>query len=274
MSTPPKRRVLIPSGALMPPASLNGVEPKVPEPHGNSSWRSAQSRSSSPSQKFGMSTAAMPFCGVVILGCTRAGSSCPYAPVLSIVSCWKNTRPSEPAGTNVTLPTSRLCDVTVPETVIVLMSSGVFLVAGVKAVPVLVHHVHRARTVERQGPPVTLGVRPGHRGRGHGRERRKQLAGFQAFGQGSKRPSRRRWLSHRHGSDTLIPGGKADRPSRRTPRTPIKARPEPNPQRHRKSCPKRLSCTQYWLCVIILLCRMCLEIWWTLSDNRLQDRNP
>ena len=112
------------------------------------------------------------------------------------------------------------------------------LVGWCEGIAVLVHHVQRARTVERQGPPVTLGVRPGYRGCRHGRERRKQLAGFQAFGQGSKRPSRRRWLSHRHGSDTFIPGSKAERPTWRTTRTPIKARPEPNPQRHRRA-PRR-----------------------------------
>ena len=133
MSTPPKRRVLIPSGALIPPARLNGVVPTA--------WKFDLAVGVvplvSPSQKFGMSTAAMPFCGVEALGCTSAGFSCPYSPVLLIVSCWKNTRPSEFAGTNVTLPTSRLSAVIVPETVIVLMSSGVNLLAGVKAVPFL-----------------------------------------------------------------------------------------------------------------------------------------
>ena len=56
-------------------------------------------------------------------------------PVVLIVSCWKKTRPSEFAGTEVTLPTSRLWDVTVPETVIVLISSGMSWVSFVKAFP-------------------------------------------------------------------------------------------------------------------------------------------
>ena len=61
----------------------------------------------------------------------------PIGPVWLIVSCSKKMRPSEFAGTEVTLPTSRLCDVTVPETVIVLMSSGVFWVALREGVSVL-----------------------------------------------------------------------------------------------------------------------------------------
>ena len=158
-----------------------------------------------------------------------------------------------------------------PETVIVLMSSGVYSVGRREGIAVLVNHVQRARTVERQGPPVTLGVRPGYRGCGHGRERRKQLAGFQAFGQGSKRPSRRRWLSHRHGSDTFIPGSNAGRPTGHTTRTPIQARPEPNLQRHRRAARMSLIAHSRWLCVIMQRYRMCLEIWWTLSDNRLQE---
>src|SRR5208337_561462 len=123
-------------GALIPPARRNEFVPN--------SWKFDLAVGAvpvafpvQPSQKSGMSTAAMPFCGVEALGCTSAGLSCPYAPVLLIVSCWKNTRPSEFAGTYVTLPTSRLCAVIVPETVIVLMSSGVNWLADVKAVPFL-----------------------------------------------------------------------------------------------------------------------------------------
>ena len=56
--------------------------------------------------------------------------------------------------------------------------------------PIFVHHVQRARTVEGERPPVAVEVGPGYGGRGDRRERRKKLVGFQAFGRGSKGPSR------------------------------------------------------------------------------------
>ena len=58
-----------------------------------------------------------------------------------------------------------------PETVIVLMLSGVFSVAFVKAFPFLIHHVQRSGAVKVEGPLVPLCVGAGNAGRDLGRER-------------------------------------------------------------------------------------------------------
>ena len=58
-----------------------------------------------------------------------------------------------------------------PETVIVLMLSGVFSVALREGFSGLIHHVQRSGAVEREGPLVPLCVGAGNAGRDLGRER-------------------------------------------------------------------------------------------------------